>query len=58
MVFKQLETVLAEQRHQRRDLADVLRMLQLLINDKNLQTQVDQYFENDETSPQTDQVEQ
>ncbi len=58
IVFKQLETVLAEQRHQRRDLADVLRMLQLLINDKNLQTQVDQYFENDETSPQTDQAEQ
>ncbi len=45
MVFKQLETVLAEQRHQRHDLADVLRMLQLLINDKNLQTQVDEYFE-------------
>ncbi len=47
IVFNKLETILAEQRHQRADLATIERMIQVLINDDNLQQQVDQYFEDD-----------
>ncbi len=54
-INNQLEMLLAEQRHQRSDLAMVLRMLNRLLNDTNLQKQVDEYFEDDETSPQTEQ---
>ncbi len=46
-VANQLETILTEQRHQRSDLAQIIRMLQPLINSANLQRQVDDYFEDD-----------
>ncbi len=45
---------LAEQRHQRQDLATIKRQLHTVINCMNLQKEVDDYFERDETSPQTD----
>ncbi len=40
-----LEVILNEQRHQRSDLASVLRKLDVLINDKHLQKTVDEYYE-------------
>ncbi len=58
IVFNKLDMVLAEQRHQRSDLSTILRMLQMLINNANLQKQVDEYFNDDETSPQTESDEQ
>ncbi len=54
IVFNKLDMLLAEQRHQRSDLAILLRLIQELINNTNLQKQVDEYFEDDETSPQTE----
>jgi len=39
-----IEVVLHEQRRQRADLADILRLLQLEETDKGLQKQVDDYF--------------
>ncbi len=36
----------------------ILKLLNKLIIDKNLQNTVDEYFERDETSPQTDSDEQ
>ncbi len=57
-VFKKLEIIQTEQRHQRDDLAILLRNLDKLINSANLQKQVDDYFDQDETSPQTDSEEQ
>ncbi len=56
IVFNKLDMLLAEQRHQRIDLTAILRMLSKLLVDKDLQKQVDQYFEDDDdlTSPQTD----
>ncbi len=55
-LIQQLETLLTEQRHQRIDLATISRDVKILINSANLQKQVDEYFEDDETSPQTDEV--
>ncbi len=54
IVFNKLDMLLAEQRHQRIDLTALLRMSSKLLVDKDLQKQVDQYFEDDETSPQTE----
>ncbi len=51
-----LELILAEQRHSRSDNVQILFLLNKLLVNKNLQHQVDQYFEDDETSPQTDQA--
>ncbi len=48
IVFNKLVTILDEQRHQRMDLADITRLLKVILNDKNLQKQVDDYFEEDE----------
>ncbi len=48
IVFNKLVTIQDEQRHQRMDLARIERSINLLINDKNLQNQVDQYFEDTE----------
>ncbi len=61
IVFNKLDMLLAEQRHQRVDLAHIIRQLHSFINDAKLQKQVDTYFEDDdpgETSPQTDSEEQ
>ncbi len=48
IVFNKLDMLLAEQRHQRVDLGQILRMLKGLIVDKDLQLQVDKYFEEDD----------
>ncbi len=53
IVFNKLDMVLAEQRHQRSDLATLLRIMSrlehVIVLDKDLQKQVDDYFdENDE----------
>ncbi len=51
-----LEAIQLELRHQRQDHRDMSLKLERLLIDKHLQNQVDQYFEKDETSPQTDQA--
>ncbi len=51
---RQLEFILKEQRHQRTDLQDIKRMINRLLVDEHLQQQVDKYFDDDETSPQTE----
>ncbi len=43
-INQQLSVILTEQRHQRSDLALILRKLEFLINDKNLQETVDKYY--------------
>ncbi len=37
-----------------REVDKITRLVQTLVIDKNLQTTVDKYFDEDETSPQTD----
>ncbi len=53
-IMTKLESIQKELRHQRCDLKDISLKLQRLMIDKHLQMQVDTYFDNDETSPQTD----
>ncbi len=48
IVFNKLDMLLAEQRHQRVDLGQILRDIRKLLVDKDLQQQVDKYFEKDE----------
>ncbi len=55
---QQLVIIQNELRAQRQDNIQILYLLNKLLVNKNLQKQVDEYFEEDETSPQTDQVEQ
>ncbi len=54
-LYGQLNLILIEQRHERSDLKDLKLMLNRLLIDKQLQHQVDTFF--DETSPQTDSEE-
>ncbi len=53
-VMHQLTIVQKQNRFLRQDIVDIRLMLNKLLIDKHLQTQVDNYFERDETSPQTD----
>ncbi len=53
-LIQQLKLLLDEQRHQRIDLATLLRSNSKIINLLKLQKQVDDYFDEDETSPQTE----
>ncbi len=46
-ISKMLTLVLNEQRAQRIDLANILRILNRQINESKLQTQVNEYFEDD-----------
>ncbi len=48
IVFNKLDMLLAEQRHQRRDLTTIIRLVTVIKLDKDLQKQVDQYFEEGE----------
>ncbi len=48
ILFNKLDMVLAENRHQRNDLAIILSLLNKLINSTNLQKQVDEFFEDSE----------
>ncbi len=54
IVLYKVTNVQEEQRHQRQDLSDIKLMLNKLLIDKHLQMQVNEYFEHDETSPQTE----
>ncbi len=47
MFVNKLEAIQTEQRHQRSDLAILLRLTNGLINDLHLQKQVDEYFDED-----------
>ncbi len=47
ILFNKLDMILAENRHQRNDLAILLSGVNKLINSANLQKQVDEYFEDD-----------
>ncbi len=49
-----LDLLLKEQRNQRLDLSAINALIKKNAMDHGLQKQVDQYFEDDETSPQTD----
>ncbi len=51
---RRLELIQTEMRRQRSDLHDITGMLNKLLVDKHLQFQVDEFFEEDETSPQTE----
>ncbi len=44
IVFNKLETILAEQRHQRMDLAVITRIINIDINNRKLQTTVDEFY--------------
>ncbi len=55
---QQLDIIQSELRHQRHDHREIIFLVNKLITNANLQKQVDDYFERDETSPQTDQEEQ
>ncbi len=56
--YNKLDIILSELRHQRQDNTQILFLLNKLLVNKALQKQVNDYFEEDETSPQTEQVEQ
>lgn len=53
-ILVQLDLLLKEQRNQRLDLANINALIKKSLVNKGLQLQVDKYFEDDETSPQTD----
>ncbi len=53
ILFNQLKMILSEQRHARSDLVTLKIGIASILNDRKLQKQVDDYFE-DDTSPQTD----
>jgi len=59
-ILTKLESIQKELRHQRVDHVNMSLKLERLLIDKHLQMQVDNYFEKDEdeTSPQTESVEQ
>ncbi len=45
IVFNKLDMILAELRHQRLDMTNLLRLTNLILNDRNLQRQVDKYYD-------------
>ncbi len=49
-----LERIEKEQIHNRIDIANIMRFLKRIHNNLELQQQVDKYFDQDETSPQTE----
>ncbi len=49
-ISNQLNLILSELRHQRTDHTEILFLLRKIVVDKNLQKQVDQYFEEESTS--------
>ncbi len=51
---QQLVIIQSELRHQRSDNVLILSMLSKLVTDKHLQRQVDDFYDDEETSPQTD----
>ncbi len=57
-MFQLLETIQKNGLYCTYRIDSLLKNFDKLLNDKALQKQVDQYFDNDETSPQTDSEEQ
>jgi len=57
-MFQLLETIQKNGLYCTYRIDTLLKNFEKLLVDKNLQKQVDQYFENEETSPQTDTEEQ
>ncbi len=56
-IINKLEMLLVEQRHQRSDLAVILRNTITIINSLNLQKQVDEYFDEDkENIPEVEEA--
>ncbi len=53
-ILRDLNYVLTEMQHQRADLATIKRQLHVIKTDWANQKQVDDYFEEEETPPQTD----
>ncbi len=53
-IIRSLKRIETEQVHQRKDLSVINALLKSMMADAGVQKQVDQYFEDDETSPQTD----
>ncbi len=53
-IVHKLDLLLKEQVEQRKDLSVINNLLHKLIVDRGLQKQVDEFFEETETSPQTD----
>ncbi len=51
---RRLEFIQTEMRHQRSDLRELSQKMDRLLIDKHLQFQVDDYFDEKETSPQTE----
>ncbi len=50
-IANQLDLLLKEQRNQRLDLANINALVKQLLVDRNLQKQVDEYFEDDSEVP-------
>ncbi len=57
-IYASLNRIETEQVHQRKDLSVINSLLKTLMADIGIQKQVDEFFEKDETSPQTDSNEQ
>ncbi len=57
-ISNQLDIILAELRHSRSDNVLILSLLHKILINKHLQTQVDEYMDERETSPQTESDEQ
>ncbi len=57
-MFQLLETIQKNGLYCTYRIDSLLKNFDKLLNDKSLQKQVDEYFEDDETSPQTDSDEQ
>ncbi len=57
-MFQLLETIQKNGLYCTYRIDSILKNFEKLLTDKNLQKQVDEYFEKDETSPQTDSDEQ
>ncbi len=47
-ILNKLDMILAENRHQRSDLALIIHIVNKLLNSANLQKQVDEYFEEED----------
>ncbi len=54
-IYSNIDLLLNEQRKQRADLAQVLRMLNQIINSLSLQKQVEDYFE-DKQNPEAEEI--
>ncbi len=57
-MFQYLETIQKNILYITYRVDSCLKQVNTLVNDKGLQKQVDEYFDDDETSPQTDSEEQ